>query len=47
MNGCSDFDSPIKVHLIGGELTVSVGSDLRVTMTGPAELVYDGVYYAK
>lgn len=47
LNGCSDFDSPIKVHLIGGELTISVGSDLRVTMTGPAELVYNGVYYAK
>jgi diaminopimelate epimerase len=33
---------PITVVLDGGELTVTVSCDLEVTMTGPAETVYEG-----
>jgi len=38
-------DEPVLVHLRGGDLTVTVGSDLRVTLEGGAVTVYDGVYY--
>ena len=35
--------SPVTVHLLGGDLIIDVDeSDLRVTMTGPAEAIYDG-----
>jgi diaminopimelate epimerase len=34
--------SPVTVHLAGGDLVVAVDDDLEVTMTGPAERVYDG-----
>ena len=34
--------SPIKVTLDGGELEITVFSDLRVKMMGPAETVYEG-----
>lgn len=37
-------DVPVKVRLIGGELTVVCGSDYSITMTGPATKVYEGVY---
>ncbi len=33
---------PITVVLDGGELTVTVSCDFEVTMTGPAETVYEG-----
>lgn len=33
---------PIAVHLDGGTLTITVGADGSVTMTGPAETVYEG-----
>lgn len=34
--------SPVTVHLAGGDLLVAVDDDLEVTMTGPAEQVYEG-----
>ena len=33
---------PVTVHLDGGDLQVSIGEDFAVTMTGPAETVYEG-----
>jgi len=35
-------DLPVSVALDGGELTVAVSADFDVTMTGPAETVYEG-----
>ena len=35
-------DAPISVHLDGGILKITVAQDGRVTMTGPAETVYEG-----
>lgn len=43
LNGHCDADSPITVKLIGGDLSITVSSDGRITMTGPAAKVYDGV----
>lgn len=34
--------SPVTVHLAGGDLVVAVDDDLEVTMTGPAEPIYEG-----
>ena len=34
--------SPVTVHLAGGDLEIAVDDDLEVTMTGPAELIYEG-----
>ncbi len=33
---------PISVHLDGGTLTIVIAADGTVTMTGPAEIVYEG-----
>ena len=33
---------PITVVLDGGELEITVSHDLDITMTGPAETVYEG-----
>lgn len=38
----SGAESPVTVHLAGGDLDIAVADDLGVTMTGPAELIYDG-----
>ena len=38
-------DEPVTVHLRGGDLTITVSGDRRVTMEGGAVTVYDGVYY--
>lgn len=35
-------ESPVTVHLLGGDLEVAVDDRLNVTMTGPAALVYTG-----
>lgn len=35
-------DRPVAVHLAGGTLNITVNSDNTVTMTGPAETVYEG-----
>jgi diaminopimelate epimerase len=36
------LQSPVTVHLAGGDLEIAVDDDLEVTMTGPAEEVYRG-----
>lgn len=36
------LESPVTVHLAGGDLTIAVDHDLEVTMTGPAEEIYRG-----
>lgn len=36
------MQSPVTVHLAGGDLVIDVADDLRVTMTGPAEPIYSG-----
>jgi len=38
----ADRVSPVTVHLAGGDLEIAVDDDLEVTMTGPAELIYEG-----
>ncbi len=35
-------ESPVTVHLAGGDLIIDVTDDLEVTMTGPAMPVYEG-----
>ena len=42
--GRAKAGTPVTVRLIGGELTITVDSDYRVTMTGGATEVYQGVY---
>ena len=42
--GYSDFDTPIKIDLIGGSLEILCTKDFRVFMSGSATKVYDGVY---
>lgn len=34
--------SPVTVHLAGGDLVIDVDDNLEVTMTGPAEAIYEG-----
>ena len=46
-NGYCRAGVPVTVHLLGGDLKVTVGKDLFVTMEGPAEFSYDGVYTLK
>lgn len=43
-NGLADAGVPVTVRLIGGELTIICADDYRITMSGPAAKVYDGVY---
>lgn len=45
LNGRAPYNAPVTVRLRGGELCITVTDSLDVTMTGPAETVYDGVYY--
>ncbi len=40
--GLCDTDTPILLHLDGGTLEITVAADGSVTMTGPAETVYEG-----
>ena len=40
--GLCDADTPILLHLDGGTLEITVAADGTVTMTGPAETVYEG-----
>ncbi|MCQ2463860.1 MAG: diaminopimelate epimerase [Clostridia bacterium] len=44
LNGICDYDTPVKVNLTGGQLSVICTKDLRVYMTGTATKVYEGVY---
>ena len=39
---CCAYCEPISVHLDGGTLKITVTPDNKVTMTGPAEFVYEG-----
>ncbi len=40
--GLCEFDRPVFVQLDGGTLEITVSRDYHVTMTGPAETVYEG-----
>ena len=40
--GFCPFDTPIFVRLDGGILEITVSQDRHVTMTGPAETIYEG-----
>lgn len=40
--GFCRVNEPISVHLDGGTLQISIDADHNVTMTGPAEFVYEG-----
>ena len=42
VGGYCSYNSPITVHLDGGDLTIQVADDKSVTMSGPAEFVYEG-----
>lgn len=44
LNGYCDYDVPVRVHLVGGDLEILVRKDMTVFMTGPATTVYEGVY---
>lgn len=46
LNGHAEKNTPIKINLIGGSLTITVKDDLRVIMEGPAKTVYEGTYFA-
>lgn len=37
-----DRNTPVSVHLDGGTLKIHIASDNTVTMTGPAETIYEG-----
>ena len=37
-----DYDTPVSVHLDGGTLKIQISHDNNVTMTGPAETIYEG-----
>ncbi|MBQ8532419.1 MAG: diaminopimelate epimerase [Clostridia bacterium] len=37
-----DYDTPVSVHLDGGTLKIQISHDDNVTMTGPAETIYEG-----
>lgn len=40
------LESPVTVHLAGGDLVIDVSDDLGVTMTGPADPIYSGRFSA-
>jgi len=44
LNGYCTWDRPVEVRLRGGCLRITVTKDWRVTMEGPAQTVYDGVW---
>lgn len=44
LEGFCAVEQPITVVLRGGEVTVTVHGDLRVTLTGPAAVSFTGVY---
>ncbi len=45
--GLCDFNTPITVKLLGGDLTIVCREDWRIFMTGPAEKVFEGIYQYK
>ncbi len=44
-NGICDFNQDIYVDLLGGTLKIKVLDDYTIMMTGPAKMVYEGIYY--
>ena len=40
--GYCEYNTPVTVHLDGGDLTIEIKEDKTVFMTGPAEFVYKG-----
>lgn len=40
--GFCTYDEPVSVHLDGGTLRITIARDGTVTMTGPAEFIYEG-----
>ena len=40
--GFCSYNTPIIVHLDGGDLMIQIAADNFITMTGPAEFVYEG-----
>ena len=45
LNGRCDAGVPVTVGLLGGELVITCSAGLEVTMTGPAEFVFDGEFF--
>ena len=43
-NSLCDAEADVRVRLRGGELTVRVGADRRITMAGDAVRIYDGIF---
>ena len=43
-NKICNFNEDIYVDLIGGTLIINIDENYNVLMTGPAKLVYEGVY---
>ena len=43
--GHCSTEVPVTVRLIGGELKITCGKDMKITMEGPASFVYDGEYF--
>lgn len=43
-NGYADYDTPVTVKLIGGELTIECSRNFQIKMKGTATKVYEGVY---
>lgn len=43
-NGYSAFDTPVTVHLRGGDVQVTVQPNWQVTLTGPAETAFVGTF---
>lgn len=41
-NRAREMESPITVHLPGGDLVVDIDGEMNVVMTGPAEEIYSG-----
>ena len=37
-----EYGTPVSVHLDGGTLKIQISNDHTVTMTGPAETIYEG-----
>ncbi|MCQ2456437.1 MAG: diaminopimelate epimerase [Clostridia bacterium] len=44
LNGYSPVGEAITIHLLGGDLKITVSESLEVTMEGPAAFSYDGVF---
>ena len=44
INGICKFNELVYVELKGGVLEISCSDDFRITMTGPAKKVFDGVF---